>query len=232
MKAVFLPALGIDSNLQHLDPSVESFPPAFNSANRPIWEAVIRSHRMLEDSVQLNWASVINKYVDQCVNLNRYPFTNSSSNDFLIKALASNRHAVVKFLNRVKLLKMVEVKSTKREVILHSTGFTLRVYGRIILKDPMFESWLTRIPLPSFNLRKNGEFVKPINSNTKLFVYNEGIRAYGRWYLGYEINVSSYPSIPTNHTPNKAELKAFILNVLWLPVLRLNRTQEVRQRLL
>jgi hypothetical protein len=53
-----------------------------------------------------------------------------------------------------------------------------------------------------------------------------------RWHIGYEIDCPIFPEIPTNGLPSKAELEKFILNVLFMPVLRRQRPKKILHRLI
>lgn len=233
MDAPFLSNLGVLDTDQIKNPRKDSFPSAFNPNCSEVWSAVIQSMTVTED-IAANWALAIRLFIEVCITKDLYPFSNlkQSANDMILTALNDSRKAVVKFMNRTRMLHYVNLKATRREVEVNNLGFTLRVYGAAVLKDPTFEQWLLKMPMPAFRLKHQGRYVKQLDTQTTMVVYNEGASLSQRWHVGYEIVVHHFPDLPGKHMPSKAELERFVLSILWLPVLKSHRPDGFHHRLI
>lgn len=233
MKAPFLSKLGVSDIDQARGPTSDAFPYAFNVNNGGIWDNVLASMTFLKDS-SLNWQQAINAYIDECVAQGAYPFSNlhQASNDAIIKELNDARKAVVRFLDRSRMTDLVSLKTTRREVVMTTFGFNLSVYGLATLKDPTFEQWLTQMPVPAFRLKHEGCYIKQLSAGLTMVVYNEGASLSQRWHVGYEIAVHRFPDLPGRHLPSKGELETFILDIMWMPILRSHRPLGFHHRLI
>lgn len=226
----FLANLGVLDTDQVRDPTAQAFPMAFNPNCRRVWDAVL-TDLVMTDDVGFNWGSAIRAFLEQCISQDLYPFSNlkQSANDQILTALGDARKAVVKFLNRSKMLHYVNLRATLREVQMSNVGFTLRVLGNATLKDPTFEKWLLQMPMPAFRQKHNGRWIKHLSSEVTMVVFNEGTQ---RWRVGYEIVCHHFPDLPGKHLPSKAELEKFVLDILWTPILKSHRPDGFHHRLI
>lgn len=233
-KHPFLSSLGITDLDQARDPTVSTFPHAFNPSCQRIWNAVVSNMEFKPASAGHNWATAIRLFVEVCIAEDEFPFSNlkQSSNDFILEALSNARKDVVKFLNRSKLLDLVNLRATRREVSMMNTGFVLKVFGNAWVKDPTFEKWLIQIPYPRFDLKEHGQYRKQVSPSTTMIVYNEGASLNQRWHIGYEIVVHQFPDLPGNTLASKGDMEKFILDILWMPVLRSHRPFGYHKRLI
>lgn len=225
----FLANLGISDIDQARGPTVATFPQVFNINGRPQWESAVLN---LPDGTPTDlWTLAIEDYVTNCVDSGIYPFSNfkQSANDQIMAALVDARRAVVKFLNQSQMLKHVTLKVSSREVQMNNLGFTIRILGAAVPKDPTFEKWLLQMPMPSFRLKKDGVYHKTVAQNVTMVVFNEGVQ---RWRVGYEIVVLMFPSLPGRHLPSEAELKQFIMRIMWMPILKSHRPEGYHHRLI
>lgn len=232
--APFLSSLGVMDTDQARDPTAAAFPHAFNVNCQAIWNTVVDNMTMKEGDPGRNWGTAIKLFIEVCVAENEFPFSNlkQSANDFILQDLTAARKAVVKFMNVTKMLDYVNIQATRREVELNNTGFTLRVYGKVTLKDPTFEKWLLMTPYPRFNLKHEGHYVKHLTSNISMIVYNDSASAAQRWHVGYEVVVHHFPDLPGKHMPSQAEMEKFVLDILWMPVLKSHRPLGFHHRLI
>jgi hypothetical protein len=236
MRMPFLSNLGVLAQDQARNPCASSFPHAFNPACQHVWDAVVTGMLQGKD-VAANWGHAITLFIEVCIAKDMYPFSNlkQSANDSILTDLQDARLAVVKFMNLSKMLSFVNIKATSREVELTNTGFVLRVYGKAILKqpnDPTFEKWLLQMPYPRFDLKDHGRYVKHLSHTVAMVVFNEGASMSQRWHVGYEIICNQFPDIPGKHTPTKEQIETFILDILWMPVLKSRRPIGWHHRLI
>ncbi len=229
----FLSGLGVLDTDQVRAPTPDTFPLAFNVNNKHIWDAATHSVVPTDDPAA-DWTAVIHEYINQCTAVDSYPFSNlkQSVNDMIVQNLSEARKAVVRFMDQSKLLEHASIQATDRVVKMTTSGFILRVVGKVQIKDPAFEAWLTNLPMPRFNLKADGRYDKALSKNLKMVAWNEGASLKDRWHIGYEIVCHHYPDIPGNHLPSKAELEKFVLHVLWMPVLKSHRPQGFHHRLI
>jgi hypothetical protein len=231
----FLFNLGIRSFDQARPPTVDTFPTAFNTSNRSIWTKAIQQLQPSGNSLQ-DWAVTLKRYIDLCTHDGIFPFQSSyseSRNDQIFIYLRERRRSFVKFVDKCHLFDDVKIRSTHHKATVTDKGFVLTVYAQARITDPSFIGWLQGLPLPRFSLRQSdGRYIRTIQDGLEIFVYNEAPPLPERWCIGYNISCSMYPDIPNNHLPSKAELERFILDILWMPILRSARPVNTNHRLI
>lgn len=231
----FLSNLGVNPLHQAKAPTADQFPPAFNQNNRNVWTQAVLDLIPSGDGPQ-DWGTVIRRYVDLCTARGLFPFQNQhvSRNDQIVDYLRDRRRAFVRFVNQTGFFKDMAIRSTHRHVTVTDAGFVLTVYGKATIMDPSFVQWLVKIPLPAFSLIRSetGRHTKQLVDGINVFVENEGTLMSGRWHVGYDIQCPYYPDLPNDGAPSKAELERFILDVLWMPVLRSQRPLQTMYRLI
>jgi len=226
----FLSNLGIVDTDQARDPTASAFPPAFNINSKPLWDKTLSIMPMTDDPAT-NWGFAIKLFIENCTASNVYPFSNvrQSATDQVVDALSHARRAVVKFMDISKILHYVSLRATLREAEMNNLGFTLKVMGAATIKDPTFEKWLTQLPAPAFRLKHEGRYLKHLARDVTMVVYSESAQ---RWHVGYEIMVHGFPDIPGHPLASKYELEKFILDILWLPILKSHRPIGYHTRLI
>jgi hypothetical protein len=231
----FLANLGVLPQDINRMPTAQAFPHAFNVNCKPLWDAAIAGLTIAEDDLAEHvWHRAIEDFVGLCVGKDLYPFSNlkQSHNDQILQVLTEARKAVVKFMNLSNILDYATIRTTSRSVEVNSLGFVLKVYGHIRLKDPTFERWLMKTPYPGFRIKHNERYIKQLSQTVTMVVYNEGASMPDRWHIGYEIVCRQFPDLPGRHLPSKADLEAFILKVIWMPVLKAHRPFKYHHRLI
>lgn len=231
----FLSNLGVKLFDQARTPLASTFPPAFNPNNASVWSAAVQALVPTADPAS-DWALTIKNYVFICEQRAVYPFQNfhESRNDQISDYLRTRRRLVVKFINNSGIFKDIKIQNTIRKVVVTDSGFVLTVQAKVTIKDPTFSAWLTKSPMPRFNIKdpKSETYIKSLDSGLNMFVYNEGVAMDARWHIGYEIMCPFYPDLPSNNVPSKAELERFILEILWMPHLRSVRPFNMMHRLI
>lgn len=231
----FLSNLGVDALTQGRSPTAQTFPRAFNPNNASDWTMAVNNTVMGDDPTE-DWGLVIKEYIRLCTIRGVYPFQNTheSTNDQIVDFMRERRRQFVRFINRTDFFRTITLRSTHRHVTATDHGFTLTVYAKTLNTDPSFIKWLVESPFPRFDLvRKNGRYSKHLIPGLELFVENDyADNMTDRWIIGYDIHCPMYPDLPTNHTPSKAEIERFVLDVLWMPLLRSMRPIRTTHRLI
>lgn len=229
----FLTNLGVAPMHQHHGPTSERMPAALNPANRRTWDAVC-DQIVHENDPACAWSAAIRLYVDACVDAGLYPFAphRQHVNDRIFHDLLAARRLLVRFLNLSKLLKHCTIRSVVRDCEVTDVGFVIEVEARVTLNDPTFVSYLLQHPMPALRLKHNGRYSRRLNDAITVFVYNKHAGASQQWHIGYQLFIQQFPDVPGNHLPSRAEIERFVMNVLFLPVLKSSRPHGYHRRLL
>lgn len=230
----FLSQLGIPPDKQSLSPTTVDFPPAFNPNNRLLWAEAVQCVKSTNDP-GLDWGTAIKDYVRLCVSRDVFPFsqTKQTTNDLIYQKLMHARKAVVTFMNLSKIMDHVVFQKTDRKAVMTQTGFVISVFGLAKVQDPTFAAWLTQAPWPAFNVTPEGRWTKRLSRDVTFSVYSDyDIAGQQQWHVGYEISCSMFPEIPGHHLATKCDLEAFLMNVLWMPVLKSHRPYQYHRRLI
>lgn len=237
MASPFLSNLGVTVFEQARSPTADTFPSAFNSNSKYLWQQAATEytpgHSAMED-----WGLAIRHYVELCESSGVFPFqaTHIAKNDQIHYYLQAARQNINRFLNRSKLLSELTIRRTNHSVTMTATGFHIDVYAHVNLKDPKFPDQLTRMPYPHFSIVRDedGRYTKKLAPGLEMYVYNagSGLRLDQRWHIGYTIHCNVFPDVPAVGAPSKAELESFIRDVLWMPILRESRPIGLAYRLI
>jgi hypothetical protein len=240
MTIPFLSSLGIDPLVQARSPTPETFPFALNQNNRSVWETAVAETPSVNNAVE-DWARCLKRYVELCEEQGVFPFhaLSQSRNDQIADFLWEARQAVVHYIDKAKLFDELKIIRSDRRVQITHSGFVIYVSAKVNITDPSFEKWLTQIPYPHFNIvrQADGKYLKNLQTGVRMVVVNGSPQDRGghmprRWHIGYEIECLMFPEVPTNELPSKAELEKFVLEVLWMPILRRKRPSKVLHRLI
>lgn len=232
---IFLSNLGIDPFQQARPPTADVFPLAFNPNNKGLWVRALENTKAYPDIMEW-WGHAIHKYVDLCAEHSVFPFQDihQAANDQITSYLLERRRVFVKFVDQTDFFHSMYLKSTHRKVVATDSGFSLAVYADAQIKDPTFVKWLLESPLPRFTHDlANRRYVKQLMNGLAIFAYNQYNEAMSeRWEVGYEIDCPMFPEVPTNNLPSKKEIEEFVLEVLWMPLLRSMRPLKALRRLI
>jgi hypothetical protein len=233
MGTPFLTNLGITPIQQARTPTTAVFPSALNANNKFEWEQAVQD-LVPSDDTTVDWVKCVRRYVELCELRGVYPFQNvqQSRNDQITDFFKDRRQQLVRFVNHSKFFESIKIRTTARKVTVTDSGFVLDVRAICYISDPSFEKWLTRTPFPKFHIPdRNGRFARAIAEGMEMYVEHDRPRQSDRWIIGYTLTSRTYPDLPQEHLPSKKEIEAFILDVLFMPLLRGNRPSELDHRL-
>jgi hypothetical protein len=234
MSSIFLSNLGVGDIQQARSPTTKTFPPALNPNNKSVWAEAVNSLTPSKHP-QEDWGHALRRYVDLCGQRGVYPFQSvaQSRNDDISDFLRSSRRELVKFIDRTDFFADIKLRSTQREINMTNQGFVLTVSGHANIPDPSFEGWLTKVPVPKFDLvKQGGRYWKTIQEGLRMFAYRDhGSNSTDRWIIGYEVSCHIYPDLPTQHLPSRDQLEKFVMDVLFMPHLRAIRPKKLLNRL-
>jgi hypothetical protein len=231
----FLANLGVTAFQAARPPTVQAFPLGFNVNNVSQWQKAVQELIPSLDT-RYDWALTIKRYVEQCTNEGLFPFQtlHQTRNDQIVDYLTERRRAFVKFINMTGLLEHVFLTATHRVATVSDAGFVLDVHGEAVIEDPTYTTFLQKIPYPKILLRTlDGRYVRQLMSGLEIYAYNDYARNMKqRWRVGYAITCPIFPDLPNNQTPTKKQLENFILQILWMPLLRSMRPIHQMRRLI
>jgi hypothetical protein len=214
---------------------VKGFPQGLNRNNIAEWTSAIHSLIPTATAAE-DWAQVLEKYIELCEAQGVFPFSNTQTdhNDQIIQLFQRTRRDFVKFVDRNRFFHDMRIRSTHHLVHLTDLGFTLQVYAKARVEDPSFVKWLESLPTAeSFPFRRQSDrYVKRLTHYLAVFVETLDPNNPEQWKVGYEINSPWFPTIPNQHLPSKEELERFILDVLWMPLIRSMRPIGMGHRLI
>ncbi len=221
-----LNSLGIPPQLQAQPPAADFMPPALNQSNSRFWPIAV-GQAVGRNSVE-QWTSAVKNFVRICMNNNTLAFSSDeSNNDKILTRLIEARREIVRFLNRHKVLESLKTHKVSRRVRMTSSGFviTVDVQAQKLDEDPTILKLLgVRQP--------NGRYTRNLLPDLTFFVYNEGARLSHRWHFGYDITVNIFPSLPGKNLPTVHEQERFILEVMYIPLVRCYRPRRSIHRLI
>lgn len=224
------PGLGLDAQTLQNRPTPQTYPRAFTPNCKVHWDRAVASLPDAGRPADL-WAQCLRTFVQLCRQANTVPTlgVEQARNDQIMSVLRTSRRAVLKVLDNAQVFRMMTLRTVSKTCRLTPSGFVIRVEGEIQALDPTATSWLLLKPWPAFDLKSRGLYRKQLDAHTKMVFYNAGANLSLRWFIGYEIEVSVLPALPRLDA-SKAELEAFVLNVLWRRVMTEGRTREWHRR--
>ena len=235
MSTPFLSNLGVSALDQARTPVPAAFPVALNPNNKSEWMQAC-SDLVTTGEAATDWGLTLKRYVQLCEDRGVYPFqsVHQSRNDQISDYLRDRRREFVKFVNRANFFDAIKIRTTERKVTVTDRGFVLTVTAHCQIKDPSFGKWLSMMPLPKFDfVVHEGRHIKHLDQGLDMFVINERLSGSAeRWIIGYDITCPIYPDLPNEHLPSKAEIEKFVLDILWMPLLRSMRPQAALHRLI
>jgi len=217
-----LSSLGVSQIDQRSVPTVDSYPMMFNPACEKHWVVAIGLTKSKKPETA--WAQAIDEFIKLCTKAGQRPFSiEDSKNDVILTQFIQARRAIVKFLEKYSIHKILKTYKVDRRVQLTSTGFTLEVdvHAHIQKEDPTF-IYAMGIRQGS-NKKYPAYWKRDLSRNLEFFVANEGANLNQRWHYGYRITVPIFPVIPGKLTPTTEELERFVMRNLYLAVLRAYR---------
>lgn len=221
-------ALGVPDQKLVQRPTVRDFPSGLNSAASKYWGQALSS---VSATGSRAWAQALKNFIGICGTAGVYPFdTSGQNNDIIYSELIRARREVIRFIETHGINKEMVVRTTERRVTATQTGFVLECIGHC---DSMATppSAIARMGIRTARGRWATQWNVGLGKNTTFYIANDLIQMTGRWHYGYVVDIPMFPSIPGNGAPTSKEIEAFILKVIYLPILRAYRPLGLMHRL-
>lgn len=222
--------LGVPLRQQNELPTPGAFPTGFNQSTFKYWQQAVSS--VSAKTPKIAWKQAISRFIRLCEQYSVFPFYDQqTNNDLIFTTLLRGRRQVVRFMDSTNLLEEMRPDKTVRSVTLTTTGFQLTVESqvRLINNDPTV---VKTMGLRQASKTTSGAiWRKGLDRDVEFYVRNAGARLNQRWFFGYTITVNVFPHIPGNHTPSTKEIEKFVMDVIYLPILRAFRPLKSNNRL-
>jgi len=221
-----LTSLGIPPLAQAKGPTIDTFPLAFNPNQEDLWPIALGAAK--SKNPRQAWMQAVERFVELCRQKAVFAFhQHETDNDKIITRLLEARREIVRFIDQNKVLDELSTYKVQRIVRMTNTGFqlTVDVHARRITEDPTF---MNRLSLRQVNSR----YTRNLRDNITFFVYNEGADLSQRWHFGYDIEINIFPNVPGKPLATTQEQERFVLDVMYLPLLRAYRPLNSIQRLI
>lgn len=233
MTEPFLSNLGVSERDQLLGPTKQNMPSKFNSACA---EAVEIWNRQVDAAKSLSgleaWGYCIRNYVSSCVASSIFPYLTDPStiNSSIFSKLQAQRKQLVDCLCLSKdLNKVIEssVSKVTRYVDFIDSGFTITCTARLRLD--FFEAAKIAESL-GFTSSIEGYYKKDLGNGVSIALQSELDRP-DYTSLCYQICQDTLPYLASNYTPSRAELSKFILDIMYIPIIKMSSPTIFAQRL-
>jgi hypothetical protein len=237
VKHPFLSQLGIQPTAQARGPRPTEIPSGLNGHNGLEWSEAVNNTVRPKGSTLRWWARVINAYIKLCRERDVFAFANDGEgrNSYLEDLMIRARQDFVRFCQKVKFFDGIKIRSTERQATAGPNGVTIKVWANSTVDDPLFVNWLRNLPVPyqwSRQQKRFNYYEHRLSPVLTLWVEFTNHTAIDTYKIGYDVNLPGFPSIPNNPLPSRKEVEEFVLEVLWLPLLRANRPFSMDHRLI
>lgn len=231
-----LSILGVPESHFGKKPGVYGYPKKFSPEALPVWKEMLCSKEFKKKTNNLNldmsWHIAIQDFLELCETRGVFPFVNStdiSRNEYISDFIRRSRIELVKYFNEIKLFEKVKVKKAYRKYTRKDGGLIVSSWAELFpVHDPNFESWLTQTPLPRFLKTVNNRWTKQLRPNLQIWVR---IINKSRITIGFNIQTAGVISIPGNKSPSRKEVDDYIDDLIFLPIIRSHRFDNLKTRL-
>lgn len=234
MSEPFLTNLGVSVRDQLYSPSIDNMPGALNATCRQHWvDAVNAVSKLGLHSTADIWSYTITTFVSLCVEHNEYPFLQDPDtvNSRILSSMKMQRSALVKFLTSTPefsaAIKSCSVSSVIRDVIFAESGCIIQCSAKLRWSfldavDLCSKLAFSRVTDSCYKLSLGAGIVLEISANLADIRYTN---------LSYTITLDNLPYISNNYTPSEQEYKKFILDVMYIPLIKLSAPTIFSSRL-
>lgn len=234
MAEPFLCNLGISERDQLLGPTTQNMPSKFNSADAQavrIWNesAALASER---NDALTNWGNCIREYISRCVSNNVFPYLTDPKlvNSTIFSKLQEQRQQLIDCLCLSKdLSRFIDTSVSKvtRYVDFIGPSFTITCSAKIRLD--FFEASEIAKSL-GFVSNTEGYYKKDLGNGVSIAIEST-LDQPSHTNLCYQIHQDTLPYLANNYTPSKAELSKFILDIMYIPIIKMSSPTPFAQRL-
>lgn len=230
MSVPFLSNLGLSIQEQQAGPLADAMPQAFNGDLTGLWKEAVE-HQDTTDTLENRWAAVIDEFVTKAIAQGRFPFLRdpSQNNAEIMQELTAKRTSLMDYLtSQSKLGEVFEthsLRSVERKVIFPEKGFIISV--SVSLAIPTLD-FLDLMDTLSFKRVGQDYYEKDISADVRIFftaIDDRTVR------FEYQIVSSMLPYITDNYSPTQGELEKFVLDTMYLPLIKMSRPSCFSKRL-
>lgn len=235
MSEPFLTNLGVLERDQVYGPSIDNMPGALNATCKQYWVDAVNAVSKLDiiNGVEA-WMYAVKTFVQLCIENNEYPFLQDPDtvNSRILSSMKLQRAALVKFLMSTPefsaVLKTLPVSGITRDVIFVESGFIIACTAKIRW------SFLDAVDLCSklsFYRVSDYCYRLSLGSGITLEISANLLEDARYTNLSYTMTQDYLPYISNNYTPTEQEYKKFILDVMYIPLIRLSAPTIFSSRL-
>lgn len=224
MSEPFLCNLGISEKEQLQDPRSDSLPSALNPNCSAEWSEVVRKVLSLGYSGLAAWGICIRSFVKLCTDQNKFAFLRdpNSINESILSIIQKQRDSVINFLTlNAELSKVIEtaiVSRISRDVVFLGAGFIICCKARLRLDFLETAELAEKL---CFTKISEGCYRKDVGSGVSVELCSDTNNA-AYTQLCYSIRSDQLPWITNNYTPSQAEYTKFILDIMYIPLIKMS----------
>lgn len=224
MTEPFLSNLGVSEKEQLQNPRPDIMPPALNANCSSEWSCVVRKVLSLGYTGLAAWGYCIRCFVQLCLEHNKFAFLRdpNSVNESILSTLQQQRDSVVNFLTlNADIAKIIEnaiVSRVSREAVFINAGFIICCKARLRLD--FFEAAELSEKL-GFSKVSEGCYRKDVGSGVCVELCSD-INNSAYTQLCYSLKSDQLPSIANNYTPSQSEYAKFILDIMYIPLIKMS----------
>lgn len=233
-----LSIIGVPESQFKRYPGVAGYPQKFAPEAQKVWNKLVMDPAFqlrCKNTVSLDvaWNNAIQEFLALCEDLGVFPFVNNadtSRNEFIQDFVRRGRIALVKFFDDNKIFERVKVKKAYRDYVRKDTGLIILSWAdvKVVGDYEEFLNWVQQVPAPRFLKTTEGRYTKMIQPNVNAWVKYTGPT---RITVGFSLEVAGTVTVPNKPNPKRKEVDKFIDNMIYLPVVRAHRFQNVTTRL-
>lgn len=239
MTEPFLCNLGISERDQLTGPTIQNMPSKFNSADAQaiqIWNQVVIECTSERNDALTNWGNCIKEYVSNCVAQDVFPYLADPKlvNSSIFSKLQAQRQQLIDCLCLSKdLSKLIDTSVSKvsREVAFIDSGFFIRCSAKIRLSFFDVEDIAKSLGFVSSSLSNVEQFYKKDLGNGVCIALESNLDQPNHTNLCYELHQETLPYLANNYMPSQAELSKFILDIMYIPIIKMSSPTPFAQRL-
>lgn len=235
MTEPFLCNLGVSERDQLTGPTIQNMPSKFNSADAQaiqIWNQVVSECTSEKSDALTNWGNCIREYVSRCVFNSIFPYLTDPKlvNSSIFSKLQSQRQLLVDCLCLSKDLSSLidtAISKVSREVKFLGSGFSIVCCAKIRLDFFEVEDIAKSL---GFVSSSEGYYKKDLG-NGVCIALESNLDQPNHTNLCYELYQETLPYLANNYIPSQAELSKFILDIMYIPIIKMSSPTPFAQRL-
>ena len=224
MSEPFLCNLGISEKEQLQDPRADSMPSALNPNCSAEWSEVVNKVLDLGYFGLEAWGICIRSFVKLCTDQNKFAFLRDPNtiNESILSTIQKQRDSVISFLTLnadiSKIIEIAIVSRISREVVFLGSGFVICCKARLRLDFIETAELAEKL---CFSKVSEGCYRKDVGSGVCVELCSDMNNA-SYTQLCYSLKSDQLPWIANNYTPSQAEYTKFILDIMYIPLIKMS----------